>query len=75
MINGQKLALFNSFKPQDICENQFSLKNSLILLQTLSDFPWLLRKIISKVDMPEGSPEKYCVVLYQSGQSIKVEVD
>lgn len=56
MINGQKVALFDSFKPQDICENQFSLKNSLILLQTLSDFPWLLRKIITRIEMPQGSP-------------------
>jgi hypothetical protein len=56
MINGQKVGLFDNFKPQDICENQFSLKNSLILLQTLSDFPWLLRKIITRIDMPQGSP-------------------
>ncbi len=55
-MNGQKIVLFDSFKPQDICENQFALKNSLILLQTLSDFPWLLRKIITKVDAPEGGP-------------------
>ena len=51
-MKGQKIVLFNSFKPQDICENQFALKNSLILLQTLSDFPWLLRRVISKIDMP-----------------------
>lgn len=50
MMNGQKVTLFDSFKPQDICENQFSLKNILILLQTLSDFPWILRAAITKLD-------------------------
>ena len=67
LIKGQKVALFDSFKPQDIYESQFSLKNSLILLQTLSDFPWLLRKIITRIEMPQGNPEKYSVFLYKNG--------
>lgn len=75
LIKGQKVALFDSFKPQDIYESQFSLKNSLILLQTLSDFPWLLRKIITRIEMPQGNPEKYSVFLYKNGQSTKIEVD
>lgn len=74
-MEGQKAALFDNFKPQDICENQFSLKNDLILNQTLSDFPWLLRKVITKLDNLPGNPQRYCVNLYHNYLLKKIEVD
>lgn len=74
-MEGQKAALFDSFKPQDICESQFSLKNTLILNQTLSDYPWLLRKIITKIDSLPGQPQRYSVQLYHNMTMKKIEVD
>ena len=67
--------MFDSFKPQDICESQCALKNHLILLQTLSDFPWLLRKSITKVVNDGNHVQKYQVVLYQNGTAKKIEID
>jgi hypothetical protein len=74
-MEGQKAALFDSFKPQDICESQFSLKNTLILNQTLSDYPWLLRRVITKIDSLPGQPQKYSVQLYHNMAMKKIEVD
>ena len=48
-IPGQKFVLFDSFKPTDISENQFSLRNNLILFQALSDYSWIIKRAISKL--------------------------
>jgi hypothetical protein len=74
-IEGQKIVLFDSFKPSDIVESQFSLKHSLIVVQTLSDFPWLLKKIITRLESEPGHPQKYTVTLVHNCTVKKIEVD
>lgn len=46
--------LFDSFKPTDISENQFSLRNNLIFFQALSDYSWIVKRAISKMDNNAG---------------------
>ncbi len=48
-IQGQKFILFDSFKPLDITENQFTLRNNLILFQALSDYSWIIKRAIHKL--------------------------
>jgi len=47
-LNGQKFILFDSFKPLDISESQFSLRHNLIIFQALSDYSWIIKRAITK---------------------------
>lgn len=40
--------LFDNFTPSDIYYKNKPLKNMLIILQSLSQHPWLLRRILKK---------------------------
>ena len=47
MTNSNKnYPLFNAFNPFDITERNLVIRNNLILLQCLSQHPWLVRKIV-----------------------------
>ncbi len=39
-------ALFDSYSPFDICEKNFAIRNMLIIFQSLSQHPWILRKMV-----------------------------
>ena len=42
------------------------------MIQALSDFPWLLRKVISKLEYEEENPQRYRVNLYNNCSLHKV---
>ncbi len=67
--------LFDSFKPLDISENQLSLHHNLMLLQALSDYSWILKRAISKLDDPKAKGKdqaaKFQVTLFKNFTSVK----
>ena len=79
-IKGQKFVLFDSFKPLDISENQFSLRHNLILLQALSDYSWIVKRAVGKLEdgnklKPKADLHRFIINLYKNFAITKIEVD
>lgn len=67
-----KITLFDSYNPFAIRENNFTIRNQLIVFQCISQQPWLLRKVI-KADRKKNN--LYHVHLHPQKLLEKVTVD
>ena len=68
----REIRLFDSYNPFSIRENNFVIKNQIILFQSLSQQPWLLRKTI-KQDRPKDN--NYTIYLHPHKTLKKIIID
>lgn len=67
-----KISVFDSYNPFEIVETNFTIKNNLIILQCLTQQPWLIRRAV-RVDRCQNN--HYNVHLYPARMLLTVNID
>jgi hypothetical protein len=69
---GEGGVLYNTFSPFDIEDVSHPIQNFLIVFQSLSHHPWLIRRIIQPDKRKNGN---YVVTLYPKNIRISINID